>query len=88
MSGGNRKLTVSFPRGPWDGMGRPWSLFTARSASTRELNLMYLLTLKVELKEERAKNALKTTILKPGEIFDLASFNRYRYRNIFNVRYS
>ena len=30
----------------------------------------------------------KTTILKPGEIFDLASFNRYRYRNIFNVRYS
>ena len=43
---------------------------------------------KVELKEGRAKNTSKTTILKPGEIFDLASFNRYRYRNIFNVRYS
>ena len=44
---------------------------------------------KVELKKGNAENALKTApILKPEEIFDLASFNRYRYRNIFNVRYS
>ena len=43
---------------------------------------------KVELKKGHAENAVKTArILKPEEIFDLASFNRYRYRNIFNVRY-
>ena len=40
------------------------------------------------MKKGHAENALQTApILKPEEIFDLASFNRYRYRNIFNVRY-
>ena len=43
---------------------------------------------KVELKRGDVENALKTApISKPEEIFDLTSFNRYRYRNIFNVRY-